>query len=272
MIRYLPVIIFVLMIGCVSSADYNALEQENKELKRQIDDLKFGAKILMSDANKFYKAKDYASAREKLRLLLEKHADQPESLEAKKILAIVDEEEAWENSTDLATSESYLQNYPNGKYRNSVRAKIEEFRRLNESSEYENALLSNSSSAWRNFISNYPNRADREDIEKRIIDSEVREIMGVAATGRLPTFVQTSYEYSSSSSISVTNDTGCELTVRYSGVDSRRIDIPAGATRTVSLLSGSYKIAASACGANYAGVESLSGSYSSKYYISTSRY
>lgn len=272
MIRYLPIAIFVFLLGCVSSADYNALEQENKDLKQEINDLKFGAKVLMSDALKFYNAKDYGGTRQKLLLLLEKHGDQPESLEAKKILSIIDEEEAWINSTDLTGAESYLQNYPKGKHLASVKRKIEEFRMLKEDSEYESALLSNSSSAWKNFISNYPDRIDRRDIEKRIIDSEVSEIMGVATTGKLPTFVQTSYEFSSSSSVSVTNDTGCELTLRYSGADSRRVEIPAGATRTVSLSSGNYKIAASACGANYAGVESLNGSYSSKYYISTSRF
>jgi hypothetical protein len=50
------------------------------------------------------------------------------------------------------------------------------------------------------------------------------------------------------------------------------IEIPSGGTSTVYLSSGTYKIAASACGANYAGTESLSGSYGSTFYISRTRY
>ncbi|GAW88673.1 hypothetical protein FPC840_390011 [Flavobacterium psychrophilum] len=38
------------------------------------------------------------------------------------------------------------------------------------------------------------------------------------------------------------------------------------------MLSGEYRIAASACGSNYAGTESLQGSYSTKYYITTTRF
>jgi len=72
--------------------------------------------------------------------------------------------------------------------------------------------------------------------------------------------------------VTIENDTGYRLTVRYSGPSVKEIVIPRGSSETTSLSSGSYKIAASANGLHYAGRESLSGSYSSKYYISTSQY
>jgi hypothetical protein len=93
--------------------------------------------------------------------------------------------------------------------------------------------------------------------------------MGNRETGKLPTFDQTSFENSPSSAVAITNETGCDLTVRYSGEDVKMIEVPAGATRTVYLSSGNYRIAASACNANYAGNEDLHGDYSSRYYIRT---
>jgi len=88
----------------------------------------------------------------------------------------------------------------------------------------------------------------------------------------LPSFAQTNSGYSSTSSVTIKNDTGYELTVRYSGPSVTMISIPRGGSKTTSLSSGSYKIAASAGGLHYGGRESLSGNYSSSYYISTTRY
>jgi hypothetical protein len=50
------------------------------------------------------------------------------------------------------------------------------------------------------------------------------------------------------------------------------ITIPEGSTRSVSLSSGNYRVAATACGHNYAGSENLTGDYTSTFYISTTRY
>jgi len=88
----------------------------------------------------------------------------------------------------------------------------------------------------------------------------------------MPTLNSYSSNFSSNTSVEITNNTGCDLIVRYSGVDAKIIEIPSGGTRTVYLSSGSYKIAASACGANYASTESLHGSYASTFYISRTRF
>lgn len=264
-----------LMFSCVSQDKYDTVSREKMALQHELDELKFGAPNLLADANKFFKGKDYQNAKEKLNTLLQKHPDRPESAEAKVILAVIDEEESWNkalNSTDLINTENYLLNYAKGKYSSLANQRLLQLKIANEKASYENALSLNSSSVWKTFISNYPNRSDIEEIQKRIIKCEVDEIMGDSETGKLPSFDQTSYEYSSSSVVSITNDTQCELTVRYSGSDIKMIEIPAGGTRTVYLSSGSYRIAASACGSNYAGIEDLHGNYSSKYYIITSRY
>ncbi|WP_159478563.1 DUF6759 domain-containing protein [Dyadobacter sp. 3J3] len=272
MIKKLLILIYALFtIGCVSESSRDELKEKNEALQRQVEELKFGASILLSDAKKFLEAKDFLHAQEKLSLLLEKHPDKPESIEAGRLLKVIEEEQAWNNSSDLASLENYLTVYPKGKYSSEASDKIEELRILKETSEYESALSLNSSSTWKSFILNYPTRSDIEEIKKRIIDCEVNEIMRATTTGVLPTSTPSSYEYSTSSSISITNDTQCELTVRYSGVDVEVIEIPMGSTRTLNLSSGNYKIAATACGSNYAGTENLHGAYSSKYYIVTSR-
>jgi hypothetical protein len=65
------------------------------------------------------------------------------------------------------------------------------------------------------------------------------------------------------------------LTLLYSGSDSRRITIPPKGKRTISLKNGAYRCVASVDASgigNYAGNEDLDGgSYEVEYYIVTSR-
>jgi hypothetical protein len=51
-------------------------------------------------------------------MLLDKHSDMPQSIEAKKYLNIIDEEELWNNasSSEDITISSYISKYPTGKY------------------------------------------------------------------------------------------------------------------------------------------------------------
>jgi hypothetical protein len=137
---------------------------------------------------------------------------------------------------------------------------------------YDAASNQNTSYSWKKFLEDYPNHDEASVIRKRIIRLEVDEISGDRETGQMPTFNQYGSSYSSNSSVQITNNTGCELTVRYSGPDVEMIIIPEGGTRSVYLSSGNYKIAASACGANYAGTDSLHGEYGSTFYIRTTRY
>lgn len=268
--------------SCVSESEHqrivdekNALSIENQNLKNELEEIKFGAPNLLSDGKKFYQAKDFSQARQKFQTLLQKHPDLPESIEAKNYLANIDEEELWQNaliSEDISNTEDYISKYPKGKYISNAISRKNELKKLNMQKAYDEAVNSNSSYAWKRFLDEYPDHPNKSSIKEKIIRLEVDEILGDRETGRMPSFDNYSTSYSSNSSVEITNNTGCNLTVRYSGVEAKMIEIPSGGTRTVYLSSGTYKIAASACGANYAGTESLHGSYGSTFYISRTRY
>lgn len=268
--------------SCVSESEHqrivdekNALAVENQNLKNELEEIKFGAPNLLSDGKKFYQAKDFSQARQKFQILVEKHPDMPQSIEAKKYLANIDEEELWQNafiSEDISNTEDYISKYPKGKYISNAISRKNELKKLNMQKAYDEAVNSNSSYAWKRFLEDYPDHPNKSSIKEKIIRLEVDEILGDRETGRMPSFDNYSTSYSSNSSVKITNNTGCNLTVRYSGVEAKMIEIPSGGTRTVYLSSGTYKIAASACGANYAGTESLHGSYGSTFYISRTRY
>jgi outer membrane protein assembly factor BamD (BamD/ComL family) len=271
-----------LIIASCNNVDYQKTLAEKQELERQLEEEKYGASKLLKEAKIFMEAGDIAKAEEKLNLLFSKHGDKPEAIEGKSIMTKVEEikkveteNNIWNNastSENVFAIQQYLYQYPEGKYANQAHSKLKELKAKQEAMDYESALASNSSSTWKDFLIKYPNRSDESNIKKKIIQAEVEEIMQNRETGELPSFNRTNFEYSSISSVNITNDTNCELTVRYSGEDVKIIEIPAGATRSVSLSSGSYKIAASACGASYAGIENLGGSYSCKYYIVTRTY
>lgn len=269
--------------SCVPEAEHNkvvaerdALAIENDTLKKELEGIKFGAPNLLSDGKTFFEAKEFAKAKEKFQALVERHPDMPQSIEAKKYLKIIDEEISWSsayNSNDIATVDNYLQNYPKGKYTSKARTKKSELKKLNQKQAYENASSQNTSSAWKIFLADYPNHPEASAIKKKIIRLEVDEIMGSSKTSSMPSFEQYGNNgYSANSSVEIKNNTGCELTVRYSGTDVKMIVIPQGSSQTVYLSSGSYKVVASACGANYGGNEDLHGSYGSTFYISHSRY
>lgn len=271
-----------LFSSCISETEHQKvinekieISAENEKLKSELEEIKFGAPNLIADGKKFFKAKEFSKAREKFQTLLEKHPDLPQSLEAKKYLATIDEEELWQNasqSDDISVTEKYISQYPKGNYISKANARKEELKILNMQKAYDNAVSENSSYAWKSFLEDYPNHKNASAIRDKIIRLEVDEIMGNRNTGQMPTFNQYGYSSSSTSSVEITNNTGCSLIVRYSGVDVKMIEIPQGGTRRVNLSSGTYKVAASACGENYAGTENLSGSYNSTFYIETRRY
>jgi hypothetical protein len=73
--------------------------------------------------------------------------------------------------------------------------------------------------------------------------------------------------------IDIKNDTRYELTVRYSGEESKKVVIPKGETQNIDLPPGAYRVAASVSAAqvlNYYGNNTLEpGSYSERFYISS---
>lgn len=134
---------------------------------------------------------------------------------------------------------------------------------------YEEAMETLSIYELKDFIKKNPNHENIDNLKSKLIDLEVNKIMNDEKTGKMPISDKISNSNSSSSEVSIKNDTSCELEVRYSGKNSKMISIPAGQSASISLRSGNYRVTASACGENYAGNENLSGNYSSSYYIST---
>ena len=174
---------------------------------------------------------------------------------------------------DITISESYISKYSKGKFISKANARRNELKTFNMQKAYENASNQSTSYAWKKFLEDYPNHDEAFAIKKRIIKLEVEEIIGDKETGQIPSFTQNSgSSYSSNSTVKITNNTSCGLTVRYSGPDVEMILIPVGSTKSIYLSSGNYKIAASACGSNYAGSESLNGEYGSTFYIRTTRF
>jgi hypothetical protein len=137
---------------------------------------------------------------------------------------------------------------------------------------YDEVILSQNIQDIKNFINKNPSHPDIDNLKKHLIDVEVDEIINDEKTGKMPESQKMNFETSDVSEINIENSTGCELTVRYSGVDSRMIVINDRNSNSISLNSGYYKVAASACGLNYAGHESLNGNYSSEFYVRSSRF
>jgi hypothetical protein len=276
------IIISSFFFSCVSQSEYDkviiekeALVQERDNLKQELEDIKFGAPNLLTDGIKFYNANDFSQSRQKFQMLLDKHPDMPQAKEAKKYLITIDEQELWDKaskSDDISFCKNYISNYPNGKYKKMAFSRLEELKKFNMQKSYDEALSKNTSYAWKSFLKDYPNHKEASSIKTKIIRLEVDEILGDSETGQMPSFDQFNTKHSSSSSVQITNNTGCELTVRYSGPDAEIVIIQSRGTKTVYLKSGSYKIAASACGENYAGTEELHGKYGSTFYITTSRF
>lgn len=255
----------ILFISC-NQEDRDKSLNENQGFKKT-------APSLLVDGKKYFQSKDYENAKTTLTDLLSNYPDLPEAAEAKNLLYEVNQEDAWSKamaSYDIDITKSYINQYPNGKYITEANKRLPELIAYKEETDYQNAVNANNSNAWREFLQNYPNRKDISDIKRKIISCEVDEIMSDQNTGELPSSQQIGGRGSSVSSVTIENATGCELVVRYSGNDVKMVTIPAAGRSRISLKSGSYRVAASACGYNYAGTKDLSGNYSSQYYIATS--
>ncbi|WP_353119448.1 hypothetical protein [Myroides odoratus] len=76
-------------IACTSKVDeskYNALLEENKELKKEIENLKNGPSVILTRANNYIKEGNLPYAKIALTNLIENHPDSNESSEAKEKL------------------------------------------------------------------------------------------------------------------------------------------------------------------------------------------
>lgn len=199
-----------------------------------MEGIKFGAPNLLSDGKTFYYAGDFIKVRVKFQTLVEKYSDMPLAVEAKKYLSDIDEEELWSQANtleDISYCENYISKYPNGRYITKAISRRAELAMLDMRKSFDEAIAQNTSYSWQNFLDRYPDYPDAEAIRKKIIRLEVDEILGDKATGQMPTFNQYNNSYSANSSVQISNNTGCELTVRYSGPEAELIIIPVGAIK-----------------------------------------
>lgn len=145
-----------------------------------------------------------------------------------------------------------------------------------ESKAWKKAIQSNTMEYYNKYLSLYPNGTHSAQAKQKIIDLEVSDVFASGNYGQLPSMDRTGYSNSTYSTVSVRNDTQYTLTLRYSGVESKKIVISPHSSRSVQLKSGSYRIVASVNASNvrnFAGHEELTGgSYDVSYYIQTSRY
>lgn len=182
----------------------------------------------------------------------------------------------WDKTLKINTLEGYrnfIQKYPNSTYTSLAEDKLMAM----DEKEWESAVKSNSIKKFKQYIKNHPEGIYIVDAEKRLIDLEVDEIFR-GNYGKLPPLTKTSTNYHNSthSELKIFNNTQFTLTLRYSGIESKKLVFSPKQTLYVKLMNGKYRVAASVNVANinnYAGEEQLYGSkYESEYYIVTSRY
>ncbi|MFV0506893.1 MAG: hypothetical protein ACK5L5_09335 [Bacteroidales bacterium] len=117
--QLITLLIFLLFVGCVPESKYEEVVKENNRLKSEIYELKFGVSKLSKDAKKMFNMGDFAGAKEKITILIDKHPNSVECAEARKIIPIIEEELLWdkvENSNDLDLVKEYIRIYPQGRY------------------------------------------------------------------------------------------------------------------------------------------------------------
>jgi len=126
-------------------------------------------------------------------------------------------------------------------------------------------------SHYQRFLARNPAHPQRGWMEKRIIDLEV-DAIAAGEHGELPKADAVGGDDTAGpAAIEIENGTGYELTVRYSGGESKKVVIPAGGDQSFRLPNGSYRVAASVNAArvsNYYGKEDFSGGrYEIRFYI-----
>jgi len=99
----------------VPQADYDKLkvekeqlQQENERLSAELDDCKFGAEKIAGEVEKAYAEKNYAVARENIKMLYEKHPESPKNKEFKNLLAVIDKEEIAEQKRKEAAEKERI--------------------------------------------------------------------------------------------------------------------------------------------------------------------
>jgi len=296
------VVFSVYFISCKS--DNKLPEYSLEELKKREHD---SVKQLLSISRVFYAKQDYESTILTLEDLISRFATYNEVLEAhellkdskikliiikiseavniQSVLVLLENninqdiaiaasnkiEELINNAEEIKDLEDYLNQNKVKEHSALANHKINELKEIAKQNAYANAVNTETSIAWKKFLEDYPNHPKKKDIEKTIIILEVSEIFK-GEYGEIPASQLLGERNNSQSVVDIKNDTKYTLTLRYSGVEVKKISISPYSQTSIKLKSGVYKIAASVNASNvrnFAGTESLFGEYLSSYYIST---
>lgn len=248
------------------------LEEKIDSLHLELDYLKNGAPKLFNEIVQLHGEESWKLIIEKYQILREEFPNTEELRKSGPFFEDAIKEHEWKTATSEDTKrayEDYIENSESGKYLSEAKTRIEIIKKEQFLQSLKDAQDRNTVRAWRTFLDDYPDYEKKNQVERKIIQLEIDEIFSNSSTGRLPESNRTGSYGTSNSSVTVNNSTRYQLILRYSGPSVTKVSIPAYGTRTVSLSSGNYKVTASAGGLNYAGTEYLSGSYESKYYISS---
>jgi hypothetical protein len=228
---------------------------------------------------------------------------------AKERIRVLQEEDVWREAVaenGMASFRGYIRIYPDGKHLDAAKQRTTEL----ADGVWKGISAIRSEAEITKFLKEYPETSKRSDaeariqllyndwswvkeqdkvphfqrflarnpahpqagwIEKRIIDLEV-DAIAAGEHGELPQAEALGgAALSGPASIEIANGTSYELTVRYSGGESKRVVIPIGGKKSFKLPNGSYRVAASVNAArvsNYYGKEDFSGGrYTVRYFI-----
>ena len=174
-----------------------------------------------------------------------------------------------QSTDDSEVLGDYIESNRLPEYRRTAKDRMGELKAKEEADRYAEALAANDSETWKKFLRDYENRSDRQEIEDKIIKTEVDEIFA-GEYGEIPSTTRTGQVNYVTSTIDIKNDTPYTLTILYSGPENKRIVIGSGMSKKSNMKSGSYRITASVSAArvsNYAGRETMQGDYDSTFYI-----
>ena len=175
-----------------------------------------------------------------------------------------------ENSIDGWTE--FIESVPELYQKDAQERKLE-LQWENESLAWKMASINDNALSYEKYLDHHPKGKHAKQAEKKLIDLEVAAVFA-GEHGILPAMDKGYSTGSSRSTIEIENRTQYDLTVSYSGPDSKRMVIPAHGTRKMTIGNGYYRVAASVGHGvmPFAGTEQLDGShFSSSFYISTIR-
>lgn len=209
---------------------------------------------------------DYPEVADQLREVLDERVE--ERYQAAEAIGTID---AWQ---------AFIDNVPVG-HTKDAKEKIEEIKEREEQANWASEAKAwatveerDNIASYRKYMELYPHGRHAKQVERKLIDFEVDAVFA-GEHGTLPSMDKGYNTGSSRSTIEIENRTQYELTVSYSGPDSKRMEIPAYGTRKITIGNGYYRVAASVGHGviPFAGTEQLDGSYfSSSFYIETRRW